>query len=259
MMRLVFLSRSDGVNLDMYKFSYYNVLFWYRTAFLQTYNGISEYLILANGFRFNMHGYFQPYLFKATFQGDKIIYQQGDVYPGFNFFEKMLAMTDKYDTIIVNPNYYSVIGKATQSLLFDFATTLTMIFKANPQINEEKLFNELILDEAKNKKINAEEYANLVHDTYLAKLYSFYHLVDFAKIYSPKNSRHTSQSGYVRNEVDKIETLTENPFRRVLKQNIDFLREPINSPKVINFFKQYNAKYKHVLSFKEWWQEGENL
>jgi len=258
-MRLLFLSRNDSRSTDMYRFSYFNVIFWYKTTPLQAFNGISEQLIVANGFRFNMHGYFQPSLFKATFQSERLIYQQGDVYPSSNFFDKMLGLTNKYDNIIIDPKYYSVIAKATYNLLLDLATTLTMIMNANPQITVEKLFNELILDEAKNKKLNADEYAKLVKDTYLAKIYSFYHMPEFAKIYSPRNTRYTAQAGYIRNEIDKIETLTENPFRRVLKQNIDFLREPINSYKVINFFKQYNAKYKYVLSFKEWWQEGDTL
>jgi len=256
MMWTMFLNRNDGLNISAYQLTYFSTFFWYKSVELQVYNHISEHLMLALGFRFNSHGHFLPMLFKIQFQGNKLIYNDdARNHPNLNLFDKTLGMTDRFDTIIIDPRYYTILGKALSSLLLDFATTLSLIYKDNPQINDYQLM--LKLAEFSVNEKNANNYKKFVQDSYIAKLYSFYHLVDFAKIYSPKKAKHTSVSGYIANEIDNLDKLSDNPFRRTLRQYHDFLLEPINSRKVIDWFKQYNANYKSVVSIKEWWQEGD--
>jgi len=255
----MFLNRNDNLNISAYQLTYFTTFFWYRTTELQVYNNISEHLMLALGFRFNSHGHFQPMLFKMQFQNNKLLYNNDPRHhPNLDLFDKTLGMIDKYDTVIINPRYYSILGSKANSLLLDFATTLSLIYKDNPQISDYQLMSKLA-ELSLNKKIGIDNFTKFVQDSYQAKLYSFYHLVDFAKIYSPKKAKHTSVSGYIANEVDNLDKLSDNPFRRTLRQHRDFILEPINSHKVIDWFKQYNANYKSVVSIKEWWQEGGTL
>ena len=259
-MWVMFLNRNDSLNITPYQATYFTPFFWYRTIQLQSYNNVSEHLMLALGFRFNSYGHFQPMLFKIQFQGSKLLYNIDPInHPNFNLFDKTLGMGDKYDNIVIDPKYYSVLGKAVNSLLLDLATTLSLIYKNIPKINDYQLMLEFANEEARNKKIDVSNYVKFIEDSYLMKLYTYYHLVDFAKIYSPKKAKHTSVSGYIANEIDNLDKLNDNPFRKTLRLYHDFLLEPLNSRKVIDWFKQYNNNYKSVVSIKEWWQEGGGL
>jgi len=258
MMWTMFLNRNDGLNISAYQATYFVPFFWYKTAELQVYNNITEHLMLALSFRFNSYGHFQPQLFKIQFQGNKLLYNIDPInHPNLNLFDKALGMIDKYDNVIISPKYYSILGKAVNSLMLDLATTLSIIYKNNPQISDYQLMLEFANDEAKNKKIAVNNYVKFIQDSYLMELYAQYHRIDFAKIYSPKKAKNNSISGFVYNEVKNLDKSSDNPFRKTLRQYHDFLLEPINSRKVIDWFKQYNANYKSVVSIKEWWQEGD--
>jgi len=255
----MFLNRNDELNITAYQATFFTPIFWYRTVPLQAYNNVTEQLMLALAFRFNSHGHFQPLLLKVQFRGDKAIYNVNPKkYPSLNLFDKLLGMTDKYDNVIIDAKYYPILGKTVNGILLDFATTLSIISKNNPQ-NDYQLMLEFAKDEAKNKKIAVNDYVKFIQDSYLMVLYTECHRVDFMKIYSQKKAKNNSISGYICNELKNLDRLSDNPFRRILRQYHDFLLEPINSRKVIDWFKQYNANYKSVISIKEWWQEGGNL